>query len=341
MLAGAMPAEFDLIQRYFRRAQAAHGEAAQAGGDNGVVLGIGDDCALFSPTPGMQLAVSTDALIEGVHFPADTPSADVGYKVLAVNLSDLAAMGAQPRGCLLALALPSPDEVWVAAFARGFFELADAMQCPLMGGDTTAMPVHAPRTLTVTVFGEVPAGEALRRDGARAGDFICISGRTGEAAHGLALWQAGIRDRENAAVMRLLRPSPRIGLGVALRGVASSAIDVSDGLLADLQHVLDESSRAHGTALGAQLQLAALPVAPVLAAVADLRALMLAGGDDYELCFTFPPAALLNVRVAAESAGVPVTVIGQVTNDGAVRCMDADGREWQPPSRGFEHFVSR
>jgi thiamine-monophosphate kinase len=331
-----MAAEFDLIRRHFRR---------DTGGSDGVVLGVGDDCALLAPSPGMQFAVSTDTLIEGVHFPPDTPAADVGWKALAVNLSDLAAMGAAPRACLLALSLPAADDTWTAAFAEGFFELVAAAQCPLVGGDTTALPASAPRVLTVTVLGEVPPGEALRRDGARAGDFICISGRTGEAAQGLALWQAGLRAGSDAAAdaarARLLRPVPRLALGAGLRGVASACIDVSDGLLADLQHVLAASSRAASATLGAQVQLAALPLAPGLAnlSLQQRREFQLAGGDDYELCFTVPPERLLALRVAAGTAGTAVTVIGTVTQDGALRCIDGDGSEWLPPRRGYQHFA--
>lgn len=323
-----MPAEFDLIQQYFRRARDAQAP--------GVVLAGGDDCALLATTPGMQLAVSTDTLVEGVHFPADTPAADVGWKALAVNLSDLAAMGASPRGCLLALTLPAGDEAWVAAFARGFLALADQAGCPLVGGDTTS----GPRSVTVTVLGEVPAGEALRRAGARAGDLVCVSGGTGDAAIGLARWQAGCRDGQDTAVARLLRPEPRLALGRELRGVATAAIDVSDGLLADLAHILAESARASGTPLGAELQLSALPLSPALAVLPApvAREHALAGGDDYELCFTVPATELPALNVAAATAGVRVAVIGRVTTDGRLRCLDADGREWLPSRRGWQHF---
>jgi thiamine-monophosphate kinase len=327
-----MAAEFDLINRHFRRAGAAQG--------SGVELGIGDDCALLSPTPGMQLAVSTDTLIEGVHFPAETSPADVGWKALAVNLSDLAAMGAQPRACLLALSLPSADENWVAEFARGFFELADLHACPLVGGDTTAMPPGAPRVLTVTVLGDVPADEALRRDGAGIGELVCISGNPGEAAAGLAQWLAGNRDKNSKAIQRLLRPTPRLQLGLALRGVATAMVDVSDGLLGDLGHILDASSRRCGVALGAELHLAALPSSPVLDAFSlpDARELLLNGGDDYELCFTVPVTALKALQFAAANAQVPVAVIGKITGDGRVRCLDASGHAWMPQRKSWQHF---
>lgn len=329
-----MPAEFALINRHFRRAGAARGD--------GVVLGIGDDCALLAPTPGMQLAVSTDTLIAGVHFPVDTPAADVGWKSLAVNLSDLAAMGATPRGCVLAIALPVADDDWIAEFARGFFELADSAHCPLVGGDTTAMPGNGPCTITVTVLGEVPAGEALRRDGARAGELICVSGAVGDAALGLERWLAGNRETLDIAVARLLRPVPRLALGVELRGVASSAIDISDGLLGDLAHILEESSQSSGVALGAELQLAAVPVSSALAALSDdaAREHALAGGDDYELCFTVPVTALAALNVAAAHAHVRVSVIGRITADGQVRCLERDGSEWKSVRQSWEHFSS-
>ncbi len=346
---GKSSAEFDLINRFFRR--------ARDGMAPGVVLGVGDDCALLAPTPGMQLAVSTDTLVEGVHFPADTPAADVGWKALAVNLSDLAAMGATPRGCLLALTLPAIDEAWVAAFAQGFFTLADAAGCPLLGGDTTCSTPRsatrppaaaaavatlpcAPCTMTVTVLGEIPAGAALRRDGARPGDLVCVSGTLGDAALGLARWQQMNRDRQDPAIVRLLRPTPRLALGSALRGVATAAIDLSDGLLGDLQHILAESSRASGKACGVELQLAALPRSAALAGIFGPEAYeyMLAGGDDYELCFTVPASRLTALHVAAASAQVPVAVIGRITDDGRLRCLAADGGEWQPSRASWEHF---
>lgn len=336
---GKSSGEFDLINRFFRR--------ARDGMAPGVVLGVGDDCALLTPTPGMQLAVSTDTLVEGVHFSADTPAADVGWKALAVNLSDLAAMGATPRGCLLALTLPAINEAWVAAFAQGFFALADTAGCPLLGGDTTcSMPRSAmassvlPCTMTVTVLGEIPAGEALHRDGARPGDLLCVSGTLGDAALGLARWQRMNRDSQDPTIVRLLRPTPQLVLGIALRGVATAAIDLSDGLLGDVRHILAESSRASGKACGAELQLAALPRSAVLAGLAGPEAYeyMLAGGDDYELCFTVPASRLTALHVAATSVQVPVTVIGRITADGRLRCLAADGGEWQPSRASWEHF---
>lgn len=323
-----MPSEFELIARHFRRAQDARAP--------GVVLGVDDDAALLAPTPGMQLAVCTDTLVSGIHFPVDTPAADVGWKALAVNLSDLAAMGAAPRACLLALTLPSADEDWVAGFARGFFALADTHGCPLIGGDTTAGPL----SVTVTALGEVPAGSALTRGGARDGDLVCVSGTPGLAARGLACWQEGVRDAGDPAVAALLRPAPRLALGLALRGTANACIDVSDGLLGDLAHLLDVSSAATGSTLGAKIDIAALPRAPALAALPEpiAREYLLAGGDDYELLFTVPSDSRGLLPALAAQAGVPLTMIGRITGDGRLRCLDENGAEWRPARQGWEHF---
>lgn len=329
-----MAGEFDLIRKYFFR----DCDQVSAGGSHGVVLGIGDDAALFAPMPGAELAISTDTLVNGVHFPVDTPPADVGWKSLAVNLSDLAAMGATPRACLLAITLPAADESWVAAFADGFFALADRSACRLVGGDIS----RGPLSVTVTVLGEVPAGTALRRSGARLGDLICVSGTPGLAALGLQHWQAGDRAADGAALAHFLRPSPRWELGRALRGVASAALDISDGLLGDLAHVLRASGALGDVMLGAELQLAALPRAPALAALADTVAweLILSGGDDYELCFTMPPENLPALHAAAAQLAVPLTVIGRVSGDGELRCLDAAGQPWEPSRQAWEHFIS-
>lgn len=337
-----MTGEFDLIAKYFHRASNQARPAAvpglAPGMMSGVVLGIGDDAALFAPTPGTELAISTDTLVAGVHFPVDTPAADIGWKSLAVNLSDLAAIGAAPRACLLALTLPTADEIWVAAFAKGFFALADQHACALIGGDTTGGPL----SITVTVIGEVPAGAALRRSGARVGDLVCVSGSPGLAALGLQRWQLGNRDVQDAAIAQLLRPVPQLALGRSLRGVAGAAIDVSDGLLGDLAHLLRASSADAATTLGAELTLAALPCAPALAALTDEAAweLILAGGDDYELCFVVPPEKASALRAASAQAGVPVSIIGRVTGDGRLRCLGNDGQAWIPARKSWEHFSS-
>lgn len=317
-----MTGEFDLIARWFTRP----GDA----GAPGVLLAGGDDAALLAPAPGMQLAASVDTLVAGVHFPPDTPAADVGWKSLAVNLSDLAAMGATPRACLLALTLPAADDAWVAEFAGGFFRMADAAGCALVGGDTTSGPL----SITVTVLGEVAPGEALRRSGAQVGDLVCVSGAPGVAALGLERWRAGSRDPRDPAIAHLLRPMPRLALGQALRGVATACIDVSDGLLGDLAHVATASSA------GADIDLAALPRSPALAALSDdaLYEHILAGGDDYELCFTVPPARHDALPAIADAAGVPVTVIGRIVAEPGVRCRDARGNIRQPQRRSWEHF---
>lgn len=323
-----MPSEFELIARHFRRPRDARAA--------GVVLGVDDDAALLAPTPGTQLVVCTDTLVSGVHFPADTPAYDIGWKALAVNLSDLAAMGATPRACLLALTLPSADESRVAEFARGFFALADQAGCALVGGDTT----RGPLSVTVTAIGEVPAGEALLRGGARVGDLVCISGMPGLAASGLSRWQDGARAADDVAIRHLLRPQPRLALGLALRGTATACIDVSDGLLGDLAHVLDVSSAAAGLPLGAEIDIAALPRAPELAALPEDRAreFMLAGGDDYELLFTIPSSSRALLPALAGRAGVPLAVIGRMTSGVGLRCLDAQGDEWKPVRHSWEHF---
>lgn len=321
--------EFSLIERIAART------AARAD----VLLGIGDDCALLAPPPGQVLAVTADTLNAGVHFPPETPAFDIGWKTLAVNLSDLAAMGAQPAWCTLALSLPDSDPAWVEGFADGLFALADAAGITLVGGDTT----RGPLSLSVTAMGWVPAGQALRRDRARAGDEVWISGVPGEAALALALWQQGRLDVAHAQAdadlealrLRLLRPSPRNALGQALRGIASAAIDISDGLGADLGHICQRSG------LAAALALERLPCSPALSRLAPAalrRALQAAGGDDYELCFTAPAAAHAQVLAAAAGAGVAVHCIGRLQAGDGVHWHDRDGRPWQPAQAGYQHF---
>lgn len=318
--------EFELIARHFTRPSPA---------DSAVVLGVGDDGALLQPTPGHQLVISTDMLVEGRHFFAGADPEALGHKALAVNLSDLAAMGARPLGFTLALALPAADDAWLAAFARGLFALADAHACPLVGGDTTRGPLN----LCVTVFGEVRPGQALRRDAARAGDELWLSGRTGEARLALALrrgeaWAVG----ELAAVSdRMDRPTPRLALGQALAATPGvhAALDVSDGLLGDLGHVLKASG------LGAEVDLADLPIAPALRALAPQHQhnCLLAGGDDYELLFTAEAAAHDAVLTAGRNAGVAVTRIGRLTAAPGVHVLNAQARPIDAPTRGFDHFA--
>ncbi len=316
--------EFDLIARHFTRATP------------GAVLGVGDDCALLAPSPGMQLAVSTDMLLEGRHFsPQDSP-AGLGHKSLAVNLSDLAAMGATPRWTTLAIALPEANDAWLTAFARGFFRMADQHGIELVGGDTT----RGALTLSITVIGEVPPGQALRRDGARPGDDVWVSGTLGAAAMALAYRQGRLfMEQIDAAKVlpALYLPTPRIELGIALRGIANSAIDISDGLLGDLGHILERSQ------VGAVVEFAALPTLPVVQTYLHenvARDCVLAGGDDYELCFTAPAERRDAVQAAAESAGVAVTRIGRITAEPGLTVIDADGQPIPIDHTGYDHFAA-
>lgn len=314
--------EFDLIARHFTRATP------------GAVLGVGDDCALLAPSPGMQLAVTSDMLLEGRHFAPQDGPAGIGHKALAVNLSDLAAMGATPRWATLSIALPAADDAWLAAFARGFFRMAELHGIELVGGDTT----RGPLTIAITAIGEIPPGQALRRDGAQAGDDVWVSGVIGSAAAALAYRQGRIfMEQIDAAKVlpALYLPAPRIALGIALRGIATSAIDISDGLLADLGHILERSSA------GARLEFAALPVLPVLHGYLHepvARECVLAGGDDYELCFTAPAARRDAVRAAAETAGVAVTRIGHIISGPGLTVVAPDGQPLPVDKTGYDHF---
>jgi thiamine-monophosphate kinase len=315
--------EFELIARYFTR------PARTA------ALGVGDDCALLKPPTGLVLALTTDTLAEGTHFLPGTDPRRLGHKSLAVNLSDLAAMGADPRWFLLAIALPEADESWIEAFAAGMFALAEAQGVELVGGDTT----RGPRTITITAIGTLPAGYALRRDAAAAGDDVWLSGATGEAALGLAHLKGRVAlapDAAAACIARLEAPEPRVALGKRLRGVAAAAIDVSDGLLADLGHVAAQSK------LAAEIEYEAVPRAVSLTACPD-RALadecLLAGGDDYELVFTASPDKRAEVEAAGQAAGVPVTRIGRMAAGApGVRLLDRAGQPLPLGRLGFEHF---
>ena len=318
--------EFELIARYFTR-------PVPAGRDD-IALAVGDDCALLDPVPGEQWAVSTDTLVESVHFLPTVDPAALGHKALAVNLSDLAACGAEPRCFFLALALPKVDEAWLGAFSGGMLALADAHRCVLAGGDTTRSPQGA--IITVTVMGSVPRGQALLRSGSRPGDDVWVSGTLGDAAFGLAMRRGAtaVPADLRAAVERLERPQPQVGLGLALRGVATAAIDVSDGLLGDLGHILERS------AVGARVEWNRLPRSEALRRQpeADQRRFALAGGDDYELLFTAPAGRRGEVERAAAGAGVAATRIGEVTSTGRLELVDADGRAMDTAPRAFDHF---
>jgi thiamine-monophosphate kinase len=319
-----MPSEFELIQRHFTR-PARHTD-----------LAVGDDAALLRPRPGMQLVVSTDMLVAGNHFLPDADPEALGWKTLAVNVSDIAAMGAEPRWALLALALPRADEAWLAAFARGLFACADAFGVDLAGGDTTRGPLD----LCVTVIGEVPAGAAITRSGAHPGDDVWISGWPGRAALGLAQLRGELTLAADAAALcldALHRPQPRLAAGLALRGVASAMLDVSDGLLGDLRHILERSG------VGAIVEQSALPLAalPATGVPPELaRRCLLAGGDDYELLFTAPasqrtPLAALSARLA-----LPFSRIGRITAEaGSLLMEDAGGRRFVPSECGYDHFA--
>jgi len=315
--------EFELIAKYFTR------PARTA------ALGVGDDCALVRPPAGLVLALTTDTLAEGTHFLPGADPRRLGHKSLAVNLSDLAAMGADPRWFLLALALPDVDEPWLEAFAAGMFALAEAHGVELIGGDTT----RGPRTITITALGTLPAGYALRRDAAQAGDDVWLSGATGDAALGLAHLEGAIAlapDAAAACVARLEQPAPRVALGQRLRGVAAAAIDVSDGLLADLGHVLERSRVA------AELDYASLPRSGFLQACPDAALAdqcLLAGGDDYELVFTAGADRRAAVEAAGRAADVAVTRIGRiVAGPPAVRLLDRAGESVHVGRHGFDHF---
>ena len=317
--------EFDLIERFFQR------PARRA------VLGVGDDCALIQPTAGQQLAISTDMLVEGRHFLSTVDPARLGHKALAVNLSDLAACGAKPVAFTLALALPRADNAWLEGFSRGLFALADAHECELIGGDTTQGPLN----ISITVFGEVPPDQALLRHAAQAGDDIWVSGTLGDARLALEVFRghgnvAG--DVFERARARMECPTPRVELGQALRGVAHAAIDISDGLLGDLGHILKRSG------VGAQVDTAwiqgSAAVTPDVMSLSWSRRLdcVLAGGDDYELLFTAPVQDRERVHARASDVEVPVTRIGRITAESGLRVLDPQGQPINRRFASFDHF---
>jgi thiamine-monophosphate kinase len=313
--------EFDLIARYFTRPV------------QRAALGVGDDCALFAPGPGMQLAVSSDMLVEGRHFLPTVAPSHLGHKALAVNLSDLAACGAKPLAFTLALAMPRVDESFLDGFASGLLALADAHGCELIGGDTTQGPLN----ICITVFGEVPPGAALLRSGARAGDDIYVSGTVGDARLALEAFRGTLAlpgDGFDAVRIAMEQPQPRIALGLALRGLATSAIDVSDGLLGDLAHILQRSK------VGATVEVDTLPRSATLRAqpIAVQRLCTLAGGDDYELVFTADPQHAAHVSAAARSAGVHATRIGRIEAASGLRLQDAADRVVAHTFVSFDHF---
>jgi thiamine-monophosphate kinase len=316
--------EFSLIERFFR---------SGIGDGDGVRIGVGDDGALLSVAPGEELVVTVDTLVADVHFPAAGAAADVAQRALRVNLSDLAAMAATPRWFLLALTLPAADEHWLADFASGLAAAANAYGCTLVGGDTT----RGPLAVTITALGTVPVDAALRRSGAAAGDWVLVTGSLGGAAAALAEMRecAGCRARSADLDARYWRPEPRLAEARALRGLASAAIDVSDGLLADLGHI----ARASG--LGAELSLEALPLDAAAAArfgVERAREWALGAGDDYELCFTVAPQRAGEVQALIVAGELNATRVGQLVVDTGVRVRDGSGRQLDIAHRGYRHF---
>jgi thiamine-monophosphate kinase len=314
--------EFELIRRFF---------TDQAVKQASTVLGVGDDCALLRVEEGQDLAVTADTLVEGVHFLPDVDPESLGHKVLAVNLSDLAAMGAEPRWVTLALTLPHSDRAWLQSFATGFFALAERHGVELIGGDTT----RGPLTITVQALGLAPRGYALRRSGARPGDLVYLTGELGAAGLGLKIRQGRTGIDDPTAVVRLEKPEPRIDAGIRLRGLASSCIDVSDGLAADLGHILEASG------VGATIEWDRLPltdgVSRYIAETGDWR-MPLSAGDDYELCFTVPPANRDELEQRLATGDCPFAPIGRIDSQAGLRLL-RDGRSIELPQDGYQHFT--
>lgn len=316
--------EFDLIERFFKRPT------------RFVDVGIGDDCAIWSPRNGYHLAFSADMLVEGRHFlPTVDPSA-LGHKALAVNLSDLAACGANPRSFLLSLALPRIDQSWLSAFSKGLFQLADLHGCELIGGDTTQGPLN----IAITVIGEVPIGQAILRSGAQVGDDLYVSGFLGDARLALEAYRGKVSLPEsvfNSSRTRMEKPTPRVSLGQSLRGIASSMADISDGLLGDLQHILKASH------VGAEIQLettqALMQAGSLWSCPPDIAmTCILSGGDDYELVFSAPPSAAESVQNAAMLSDTRITRIGQITDSQTLVLRDAKGQTVENHFKSFDHF---
>ncbi|MGL5385697.1 MAG: thiamine-phosphate kinase [Serratia sp. (in: enterobacteria)] len=318
--------EFDLIARYFDRFKSVRRD---------VQLGIGDDCALLAVPEKQLLAISTDTLVSGIHFLADIDPADLGYKALAVNLSDLAAMGADPAWLSLALTLPEVNEEWLKAFSDSLFEQMNYYGMQLIGGDTT----RGPLSMTLTIHGLIPAGRALTRSGARIGDWIYVTGTLGDSAAGLAILQDRLQVSDQVSrdylLARHLRPQPRVLQGQALRDLASSAIDLSDGLISDLQHVLKASE------CGARIELDELPMSQTLTSNTDAEQALrwaLTGGEDYELCFTVPEINRGALEVALSHLGADYTCIGQIGPQSEGMKFYRDQQEVELPWSGYDHF---
>lgn len=316
--------EFDLIERIRRHTEVNRDD---------VVEGIGDDAAIVAVPAGRELAIAVDTLVEGVHFPVGTAPADVGWKALAVNLSDLAAMGATPAWALLALTTPDGDEAFFDGLARGFAELATPYRLALIGGDTT----RGPLTVTVAVHGFSAPGQALLRSGARVGDVVMVTGTLGDAAAGLRCLAEADASAYDVLVERLNRPTPRVSAGQALRGIATACIDVSDGLVADLGHICTASG------VGADIDAALLPRSSALLthfADADALDFALSGGDDYELCFTVPADRAGEVGATMARVGCGATRVGRIVEGSGVRVLDVQGNVYEPARAGWNHFAA-
>jgi len=317
--------EFDLIERFFKR------PPRQAD------IGIGDDCAIWTPRPGHQLAFSADMLVEGRHFLSTVDPSRLGHKALAVNLSDLAACGASPRAFLLSLSLPRADENWLAGFCQGLYQLADAHGCELIGGDTTQGPLN----IAITVMGDVPQGQSILRSGAQIGDDLYVSGHLGDARLALEAFRGAISLPQavfDAARLRMELPTPRVALGQALRGIAHAMADISDGLLGDLGHILKASR------VGAEIELPStqtlMHTTDIWGCPADLSmTCILSGGDDYELVFCAPPSASDQVIAAALASGTHVTRIGRITESQSLVLLNELGQSVRNPFRSFDHFA--
>lgn len=317
--------EFDLIERFFKRPP------------QKATVGIGDDCAVWSPRAGHQLALSADMLVEGRHFLSTVEPSRLGHKALAVNLSDLAACGATPQAFMLSLSLPRADESWLSGFSQGLFQLADAHGCELIGGDTTQGPLN----IAITVMGEVPHGQSILRSGAQVGDDLYVSGHLGDARLALEAFRGSVSLPQavfDVARMRMETPSPRVALGQALRGTAHAMADISDGLLGDLGHILKASH------VGAEIELAAtstlMQTATQWSCPPDLAmTCVLSGGDDYELVFCAPPSASARVHAAAVASGTHITRIGRITEKPTLVLRDAAGQAVSSQFRSFDHFA--
>ena len=318
--------EFELI----RQIQQATSVSYPPGFEHGVRLGIGDDAAVLELPAGQHLVAATDTLNAGTHFPIDTSPFDIAYKCLAVNLSDLAAMGATPRWALLSLSLPQADLGWVRSFSEGFMSLAQAHNVTLVGGDTTSGPM----SISLTALGSIAPGNQLKRSGAKPGELVVVSGTIGGAAYALEMLQAG----KPVPQRHLLdRPVPRVELGQLLSGYASACIDVSDGLLADLGHVLKASG------CGARLDIEKLPQTVALAELEDISRwrYQLSGGDDYELLFTLPSRHRSLLATWSQQLDIKLSVIGEIERDEGIRCLTRDGNRYSPEGTGFEHFSQK